>query len=153
MFDKKKLCLLERYNFLLYCEWKKWEWLISSAMFCPNTGLHLDLYDHALLRSKINFCNLSHDSCMISLSCINYMTIFCVIIGKQSWWRFYFPFERLTHYVPVSSLYSNQSVDLTGFYMRATLALNGLIKINTKVLMAYLFRLFLSRLICSKCHK
>ena len=32
----------------------------------------------------------------------------------------------LTHYVPVLPSYRNQSIDLTGFYMRTTLALNGL---------------------------
>ena len=124
-----------------------------SNMFRVNIYLLLDLYEHSSLRFKINLCNLSHDSYMISLSCIIYRTIFCIIAGKQSWLRFYFPFKRLTHEEPVLPSYRSQSVDLTGFYMRATLAFNGLIKINTKVLMALLFRLFLSRLTYSVCHK
>ena len=136
---------LHNFFLLFVCKRKKWEWLISSTlsnMFYLNIYLLLDLYDHSSLRSKINLCNLSHDSYMISLSCIIYRTIFCIIIGKQTWWRFYFPFKRLTHWEPVLLSYGNQSNDLIGFYMRAKLALNELIKINTKVLMALLFRLF-----------
>ena len=49
--------------------------------------------------------------------------------------------------------YRNQSIDLTDFFMSAILARNGLIKIDIKVLMVLLFRLFLSRLTYSKCHK
>ena len=81
----------------MYCE-SKWEWLILSTlsnMFFPNICLLLDLYAPTSLTFKINFYKLCHVLFVISVSCIICRAIFCVILHKNIWWRFYFPFKRL----------------------------------------------------------